>query len=114
MLQADPILLNFVLNNLIDNALKYSAPSEPVQLELAHQRLPTHQVQLSISNTVNPQGLPAPEKIFTKYYRSSFFQHMDGSGLGLYLTQKMAWLIQASIRYEPSPTQVRFVLCFPL
>jgi signal transduction histidine kinase len=114
MLKADLILLHVVLSNLVDNALKYSPPNEPVQIELAHLSLPIHQVQLSISNAVNPQGLPAPEKIFTKYYRSSFFQQMDGSGLGLYLSHKMVGLMQASIRYEPSPTQVRFVLCIPL
>jgi K+-sensing histidine kinase KdpD len=114
MLKADLILLHVVLSNLIDNALKYSPPNEPVQIELAHLSLPLHQVQLSISNAVNPQGMPAPEKIFTKYYRSSFFQQMDGSGLGLYLSHKMVGLMQASIRYEPSPTQVRFVLCIPL
>jgi len=114
MLKADLILLQVVLGNLIDNALKYSPPDEPVQIELAHLSLPTRQLQLSISNPVNPQGLPAPEKIFTKYYRSSFFQQMDGSGLGLYLSHKMVGLMQASIRYEPSPTQVRFVLCIPL
>ena len=114
MLKADLILLKVVLSNLIDNALKYSPPNEPVRIELAHLSLPTHQVQLSISNAVIPEGMPAPEKIFTKYYRSSFFQQMDGSGLGLYLSHKMVGLMQASIRYEPSPTQVRFVLCMPL
>ena len=114
MLKADPILLNMVLSNLIDNALKYSPPNEQVRIELVHLSLPTHTVQLSISNAVNPKGMPAPEKIFTKYYRSSFFPQMDGSGLGLYLTHKVVGLMQASIRYEPSPTQVRFVLCLPL
>ena len=114
MLKADLILLNVVLSNLIDNALKYSPPNEPIPIELTHVSLPTHQVQLSISNAVNPQGLPTPEKIFTKYYRSTYFQKMDGSGLGLYLSHKMVGLMQASIRYEPSPTQVRFVLCIPL
>jgi K+-sensing histidine kinase KdpD len=114
MINADLILLNVVLTNLIDNALKYSPPNELVRVELTHESLTTHHVQMSISNAVNPQGLPAPEKIFTKYYQSPYFQKMDGSGLGLYLTQKIVGLMQASIRYEPSPTQVRFVLCLPL
>jgi K+-sensing histidine kinase KdpD len=114
MVKADLILLNMVLTNLIDNALKYSSPNELVRVELTHESLPTHQVQMSISNAVNPQGLPLAEKIFTKYYRSPYFQQMDGSGLGLYLSHKMVGLMQASIRYEPSPTQVRFVLCIPL
>ena len=114
MLKTDLILLNLVLSNLIDNALKYSVPNATVCVELTHLSLPTHLVQLSISNAVNPQGLPAPEKIFTKYYRSPYFQQMDGSGLGLFLSHKMVGLMQASIRYEPSPTQVRFVICIPL
>jgi len=112
-LYVDTILLDVVVSNLIDNALKYSPPDSTVELMLSHQLNP-HQLQLSISNPVNPQGLPDAEKIFSKYYRSSHFQHMDGSGLGLYLIQKTLPLLNATIRYEPSLTQVRFVLCFAL
>jgi len=112
-LYVDAILLDMVVSNLIDNALKYSPPDSTVELMLSHPISP-HQLQLSISNPVKLKGLPDAEKIFSKYYRSSHFQNMDGSGLGLYLTQKTLPLLNATIRYEPSPTQVRFVLCFTL
>lgn len=109
----DAILLDMVVSNLIDNALKYSPPDSTVELMLSNPISP-NQLQLSISNPVKPKGLPDAGKIFSKYYRSSHFQNMDGSGLGLYLTQKTLPLLNATIRYEPSPTQVRFVLCFTL
>ncbi len=111
---ADLILLNIVLSNLVDNALKYSLPSESVQLEVSHQTSPAHHLSITISNPVPPQGLPDPDKVFTKYYRSAHFQHMDGSGLGLYLVHKMTLLMKSTIRYEPSDNKVRFVLCLPL
>ena len=112
-LYVDAILLDMVVSNLIDNALKYSPPDSTVELMLSNPISP-NQLQLSISNPVKPKGLPDAEKIFSKYYRSSHFQNMDGSGLGLYLIQKTLPLLNATIRYEPSPTQVRFVLCFAL
>ena len=112
-LYVDAILLDMVVSNLIDNALKYSPPDSTVELMLSNPISP-NQLQLSISNPVKPKGLPDAGKIFSKYYRSNHFQNMDGSGLGLYLTQKTLPLLNATIRYEPSPTQVRFVLCFTL
>ena len=112
-LYVDAILLDMVVSNLIDNALKYSPPDSTVELMLSNPISPD-QLQLSISNPVKPKGLPDAGKIFSKYYRSSHFQNMDGSGLGLYLVQKTLPFLNATIRYEPSPTQVRFVLCFAL
>ena len=41
-------------------------------------------------------------------------QHLQGSGLGLYLVHKMAELMQATVTCESTPQEVRFVLCFKL
>ena len=113
LLYSDLILLNIVLANLIDNALKYSPSSQTVKVTLTHRINPTHQLEV-ISNALGPAGAPDAEKVFSKYYRSTHAQHMQGSGLGLYLVHKMTELMNASVDYQPTPLEVRFVLCFKL
>jgi signal transduction histidine kinase len=115
LLMADMILLNIVLSNLIDNALKYSPPLTSVQVEVLHLSEPSHQLQVTVSNAVHDATvMPDADKLFSKYYRSVSSQHMDGTGLGLYLVHKMLELMQDSIRYAPVDNTVRFVLCFKL
>lgn len=114
LLYDDLILLNIVLTNLIDNALKYSPPNEVVTVAVCFLNSPTLQLEVLIRNAVGPAGAPEADKVFNKYYRSSHAQHMEGSGLGLYLVHKMVELMQATVKCESTPTEVRFVVCFKL
>ena len=114
-LMADMILLNIVLSNLIDNALKYSPPQAQVHVHVSHLHETDHLLQVVVSNPVkDASAMPDADKLFSKYYRSVSSQRMDGTGLGLYLVHKMLELMQASIRYAPVDNTVRFVLCFKL
>jgi len=114
LLYCDLILLNIVLTNLIDNALKYSPPDEAVKVAVSFLNHPAPQLEVVVTNAVGPAGAPEADKVFKKYYRSAHAQHMQGSGLGLYLVHKMAELMQATVKCESSPLEVRFVLCFKL
>ena len=114
LLYCDLILLNIVLTNLIDNALKYSPPEEAVKVAVSFLNHPTQRLEVVVSNAVGPAGAPEAHKVFNKYYRSAHAQHMQGSGLGLYLVHKMAELMQATVTCESTPQEVRFVLCFKL
>ena len=114
LLYCDLILLNIVLTNLIDNALKYSPPKEEVKVAVSFMSHPANHLELVVSNAVGPAGAPEADKVFSKYYRSTQAQHMQGSGLGLYLVHKMVELMQASVKCESTPQEVRFVLCLKL
>jgi signal transduction histidine kinase len=114
LLYCDLILLNIVLTNLIDNALKYSPPEEAVKVAVSFLDHPAQQLEVVVSNAVGPAGAPEADKVFNKYYRSAHAQHLQGSGLGLYLVHKMAELMQATVTCESTPQEVRFVLCFKL
>ncbi len=86
MVKGDRILLEVVVQNLIQNALKYSAATEPVTVQLSTDR------GVAFVNVVDRGSGVAPrdrELIFMKYYRAAG-QGMKGTGLGLYISREIA------------------------
>ncbi len=81
----DKILLQLAVNNLLDNAIKYSSKEDIVLLRIDNAK---NFVKLLIIDE-GPGILPGEkEKIFEKYYRGASRQ-TKGTGLGLYLTKKI-------------------------
>lgn len=80
MLKADCVLLEQVLINIIDNAVKYS-PQGSELLISAESKEGT--VIVSVSD--NGVGIPEEElsKVFDKFYRIQQPKHISGTGLGL-------------------------------
>jgi two-component system sensor histidine kinase CiaH len=84
----DRLLLQMAVNNLIDNAVKYSPKDGAVTVTL------TQQQQLAMLSVADEgKGIDAVEKqkIFTKFYRigNAATKAAKGTGLGLYLTKKI-------------------------
>jgi len=115
VLSCDLQCLGIVVNNLLENAFKYSGPSQEVRIFLsaANHVDGRSGCLLSVSNRPT-LGWPDREKIFTKYYRSSGAQRISGSGLGLYLSHNLAALMHGDLHYEPDEEWVRFSLWLPL
>jgi two-component system sensor histidine kinase KdpD len=84
----DDHLLGVGLAQLIDNAIKYSAPDSPISISAERCG---EEVVLSVHNrgTVIP---PADlERIFQRFYRAAdTAHHVTGTGLGLSITRKIA------------------------
>lgn len=83
---ADRTMMELVLSNLVDNALKYSPPGSPITL-----RVGTAAGEGWIEVEDHGVGI-APEeieKIFDKFYRSGDAQTAPGAGLGLYLVHRI-------------------------
>ncbi len=84
----DRLMLQMVINNLLDNAIKYSAREDTVEVEL---RKDDNIVKLFIRD--EGKGIPEDEKdrIFSKFYRvgNQHTKDAKGTGLGLYLTKKI-------------------------
>lgn len=88
-LYGEPLLLQMLVNNLIENALKYSPKELPVTVCLSEEG---QYIKLSVSD--EGQGIADAEKkkIFTKFYRigDENTRKAKGTGLGLYLCKKIA------------------------
>lgn len=114
LLKTDIQMLRIVLANLIDNALKYSPPESPVQIDVAQDSQPRGEgISISVQNLPGAAGWPDTEKLFQKYYRSRGAHHQTGSGLGLYLAENMARLLGGEICCVPDDTFVSFRLWLP-
>lgn len=109
-IQSDPFLVQIILGNLIENALKYSKEESIISIEFKES---DEQVIMTISNLPNIAGMPASDVVFDKFYRSSNAHHISGSGLGLYLVKALAEMLKGSITYQPKSGWVKFILCLP-
>ncbi len=89
---ADRLGLTSVVQNLLDNALKYSPPGAPVRIEVAS--LPECRIRLSVAD--QGIGIPDEEKlaIFEKFYRlgNEETRQTTGTGLGLYIVSQIVRL----------------------
>lgn len=86
--KGDGLLLELAINNLIDNAIKYSGKNGAVTITL--QKKNNHAVLQVIDEG---EGIANAEKkrVFDKFYRagSESTRQTKGTGLGLYLTKKI-------------------------
>jgi two-component system, OmpR family, sensor histidine kinase CiaH len=87
--KGDPLLLQILVNNLLENAIKYSPRESPVTATLKKK---VSVIELVIAD--EGPGIPENEKkkIFSKFYRigSEATRKTKGTGLGLYLCSKIA------------------------
>ncbi|SFM95661.1 His Kinase A (phospho-acceptor) domain-containing protein [Formivibrio citricus] len=91
----DTALLHVALRNLLANAIRHSPQDSSV-----HLRISVHEeraVKFEILNS--GQEIPADEipKLFQKYFRGRGAQGSPGSGLGLYLVERVAKLHNGSV-----------------
>jgi len=115
LLNTDAQMLLIVLGNMLDNAYKYSPADSPVLLTL--RAAPNAQGAAgwcwTVDNTVGLAGMPDPEKVFDKYYRSPQAQRQSGSGLGLYLVRSLLDLLGGQVSCSAEGQQVRFEVWLP-
>ncbi len=109
---ADPRLTEIAVNNLLENAVKYSPPGTTVTVRL--ERQPGGGAEVSVSD--QGPGIPASERerIFEKYYRAENTSGTAGAGLGLHLVRAIMAAHGGSVECASSgPGGSRFVLRFP-
>ena len=115
-LHSDANYLQIILNNLLSNALKYSAQDSPVVLQVSQfaSGQGVHMVQFAISNVKGSAGHPDPTKVFERYYRSPDASSISGTGLGLWLSQQLAWRLGTKIQLSLEAEQVVFWFTLPV
>ncbi len=100
---ADENLVNDVLFNLLDNAVKYSPSGGHISVKAA--RLDDGYVRISVTD--EGPGIPPEDRarIFDKFYRGEGAENqvVDGHGLGLYVAQKLVAAQGGQIWVENQP-----------
>jgi signal transduction histidine kinase len=103
-LVGEHLLLRMLINNLLDNALKYTPKDKLITVTLTSKN---KQVLLSVAD--QGPGIPKEErsKIFEKFYRigNENTRTAKGSGLGLFLCKKIAEDHDADIKVSDNQPQ---------
>lgn len=111
---ADQQLLRIVIGNLVNNAIKYSQPETIIDIHAeSAPRNDKPGIRITIQNQPGAAGLPDPDQVFVKYYRSPGAHGKTGSGLGLYLVRNITELLGGHVAYDVVQEQVRFTLWIP-
>ncbi len=111
--RGDPLLIQILINNLIDNAVKYSPKNSLIQVSLYSE---SGSVFFSVSD--QGAGIPETEKsrIFKRFYRigNEAVRTTQGTGLGLYLCRKIALDHKGSIQVSNNqPAGATFIVQLP-
>ena len=111
-LLGDPLLLQMLVSNLAENAIKYSPREGSITITLKRDR---GHIQLVVKD--EGAGIPDEEKkkIFDKFYRTGQekTRSTQGTGLGLYLCRKIAQDHKAAIKVtDNSPVGSIFTVTF--
>jgi signal transduction histidine kinase len=85
-----------LVNNLIDNAIKYSARELPVTVSLQEEN---EKILLQVKDRGKGIAAAEKDKIFNKFYRVGNLatKAAKGTGLGLYLVKKICKQHNANI-----------------
>ncbi|MGG9971097.1 sensor histidine kinase [Ferruginibacter sp. SUN002] len=108
----DRLLLQMGINNLIDNAIKYSPKDSVVTIDLIQDQ---NRILLSVKDEGRGIEVQEKKKVFDKYYRigNAATKAAKGTGLGLYLTKKIAQQHNANISMtDNTPSGCIFTINF--
>jgi two-component system sensor histidine kinase MprB len=91
-----PARLERAVSNLVDNAIKYSAPGEPVEVALHGKELTVRDHGPGISTDDLPH-------VFDRFYRGAHARGRAGSGLGLAIVRQVVDQQGGSVVAEQAP-----------
>jgi signal transduction histidine kinase len=110
VIQSDRNLLKIAVNNILENALKYSVSESVILVELltvqADSKAP--KVEIVVTNKINELWAPDPSLLFSRFYRHPLALKTTGSGLGLYLVDEICRLLGGAVRYTRTLDSVKF------
>jgi len=113
----DPQLMRAVVYNLVANAIKYSQPDGSSVEIVVHTS--EHHGEPYVIIDVKDYGIGIPKKeqsrLFQKFFRAenAIRVQTDGSGLGLYIANKIAQLSNSFITFSSSTKGSLFTLHIP-
>ena len=101
LIKTSKIYLKLILENFMTNSIKYTQ-SGSITISAKLSNIDPSRIIFSVKDTGDGIGTTDKEKIFTKYFRSEDYKnkHTRGTGLGLYLTLKVAKLINGKIWFD--------------
>ena len=112
LIPMDSVLMAQVLNNLLDNALKYSPPEGTIDISAR-----TREDWLEVEVADRGPGIPEEHltRVFDKFFRISHHEETGGTGLGLAISKGIVEAHGGTIRAANRPDGgLRIIFLLPL
>jgi len=106
VVNADPVLLDRAIGNLLDNAVKYSPAGAPIEVSVRDGEV----IVADHGPGVAEEDLP---RIFDRFYRSATARSKPGAGLGLAIVREAAEAHGGTATVESGAGGARFHLTLP-
>ena len=100
-IEADRELIKTALQNLIDNAVKYSLPDSEIKVTLKDRTF-------TVSNESEPLSKADLKEIWQPYVRKDKSRHQKGNGLGLSIVKSILDLHRAAYGFEFKDKTLKF------
>jgi len=99
----DPFLYESIVNNLIENAIKYAASFGPINIELEQKNT----IILRVSDFGPGVPVEAQKNIFKKFYRAGNEEtrNQKGTGLGLFIAAEFTRIHKGQLKYSDNQPQ---------
>lgn len=111
-LLADPLRIEQVVTNLLENAVKYSPSGSRIEVWVHTQAADAVVVVRDHGMGIPPEHRP---RIFERFYQAHAGDYASGMGLGLYISQEIVRRHGGTLRVEqPDDGGTRMVLTLPL
>jgi len=109
----DPLRIEQVLVNLVDNAVKYSPQGGEISIEVSQPDDQT--VQVAVRDHGIGLSVAHRERIFERFYQVDAGERSTGLGLGLYISREIAERHGGSLWAEnPLDGGTRFIMSLPV
>jgi two-component system sensor histidine kinase MprB len=106
LVNADPVLLERAIGNLLDNAVKYSPDGAPIEVSVRGGEVVVQDHGPGIADVDLP-------RVFDRFYRAATARSKPGAGLGLAIVREAAEAHGGTAVAESSATGARFRLALP-
>ncbi len=109
----DELLLQLAVNNLLENAIKYTPEGSPIVVRVFKAK---RDITLQVADSGRGIADNEKAKVFSKFYRigDEATRHSKGTGLGLYLTKKIVAGHKGRISIKDNqPAGAIFQICIP-
>lgn len=113
-IQGDRTLLAILLNNLLDNAVKYSTPGSPIAVAVRRRG---NGWDITVASEGGGIGADEVERIFERYYRGRLAVKSgsgSGTGLGLHIARSIARRHGGDLILKQSGHPVIFEVLLPV
>lgn len=111
IIQGDKVLLQSALRNVFDNASKYA--KDDTNIIISATITDVSELTLTVQNQTDI--LPDPQRMGNRFFRHQSHQHIDGSGLGLSITQRIIELHGGTVQFDTrQPDIVTVALSLPM